>query len=146
MQMALVMFKMDGKRQEFTLAKQRTVVGRRDKCDLRIPLSSVSREHCEITIQDDVATLRDLGSTNGTLLNDDRIQKQNLKAGDEITIGPVVFTVVIDGQPADIQPIQMVLDGRRSSPNLEPKLCHAMGLDERPLSRAQEMSSETPQS
>jgi len=70
---------------------------------MRIPLSSVSREHCEITITDDGdLNLRDLGSSNGTYRNGERVQEADLDAGDHVMIGPVQFTVVIDGKPTDI--------------------------------------------
>ena len=41
MQVTLVMFKADGTRRDFPLKKDRIVVGRKNTCDLRIPLSSV---------------------------------------------------------------------------------------------------------
>ena len=62
MEVSLVMFKADGSRRDFPLAKERIVIGRKHDCDLRIPLTSVSREHCEIVLQeDDRVQLRDLG-------------------------------------------------------------------------------------
>ncbi len=104
MNVSLVMFKADGDRRDFPITRGRVVVGRKNTCDLRIPLSSVSRQHCEITLDGDQAHLRDLGSSNGTYLNDTRIQEEVLKPGDNINIGPVAFTVVIDGQPQEVQP------------------------------------------
>ncbi|MBI1337633.1 MAG: FHA domain-containing protein [Phycisphaera sp.] len=106
MNVNLVMFKSDGSRRDFVVNKDRTLLGRTNNCDLRIPLSSVSRQHCEIRL--DTAghqlTAKDLGSSNGTFLNGSRIQEAILNAGDEIQVGPVKFTVVIDGQPAQITP------------------------------------------
>ncbi len=104
MDVLLVMFKADGSRKEFPISKTRIKIGRTQRCELRVPLSSVSREHCEILIEKDGVTLRDLGSSNGTYHNHKRVQVAPLKAGDEIAIGPVVFTVVINGQPARLQP------------------------------------------
>ena len=100
----LVMFKSDGTRKEFSLSGTRMKIGRTRRCDLRVPLSSVSREHCEIVMEDRGVVIRDLGSSNGTFHNRKRIQESPLTAGDEITIGPVVFTVVIDGQPVNLLP------------------------------------------
>lgn len=104
------MFKANGERRDFALDKDRVVVGRTSHCDLRIPLSSVSREHCELRVVDGRVKLRDLGSSNGTYHNSSRVQEATLKAGDEIVIGPVVFTVVIDGNPAKIEPVQSVIE------------------------------------
>ena len=81
MDISLVMFKSDGTRRDFPLTQHRTVIGRKRSCDLRIPLTSVSRQHCEIVIEDDTATIRDLGSSNGTYHNSTRVQEQKLSAG-----------------------------------------------------------------
>lgn len=86
------------------------MVGRKNDCDLRIPLTSVSRQHCEIEVADDQIKVRDLGSSNGTYYNSTRVQEAALSAGDEIVIGPVVFTVVVDGQPEDIKPVRTIVD------------------------------------
>jgi pSer/pThr/pTyr-binding forkhead associated (FHA) protein len=115
MDVRFVMFKANGTRHEFPLRKERTVVGRTNNCDLRIPLSSVSRQHCEIMIADGKVKLRDLGSSNGTYHNSTRVTAATLKAGDEIVIGPVVFTVVIDGRPAKLEAKRTVLNTDASS-------------------------------
>jgi pSer/pThr/pTyr-binding forkhead associated (FHA) protein len=115
MEVSLVMFKSDGTRRDFPLKKQRLVVGRTNHCDLRVPLPSVSRQHCEIWVEDEEVHLRDLGSSNGTFHNKERIQHAVLGAGDEIMIGPVVFQVVIDGVPANIQPVHTVLNDQGTS-------------------------------
>lgn len=117
MQVMLVMFKADGTRRDFPLSKPRIVIGRKNTCDLRIPLSSVSRQHCEIRISEDLVSLRDLGSSNGTYHNSIRVQETELEAGDKVVIGPVVFVVVIDGKPAHIEPIRSTMPG--SNPSLD---------------------------
>jgi pSer/pThr/pTyr-binding forkhead associated (FHA) protein len=109
MEVALVMFKADGERRDFPLSKQTTVIGRKPKCDLRIPLSSVSRQHCQLEVRDDGLYCRDLGSSNGTFYNGDRIEEASLEAGGRLTIGPVHFTVVIDGQPNPVEPVKTVV-------------------------------------
>lgn len=113
MDVILVMFKADGTRRDFPVTKSRVVVGRTNTCDLRIPLTSVSRQHCEIRIEGSVVKLRDLGSSNGTYHNNTRVQEATLKAGDEVVVGPVVFTLVVDGQPSAIQPVRTVVAGRQ---------------------------------
>lgn len=96
------MYKVDGTRWDFLIEKPRIVIGRTSNCDLRIPLSSVSRQHCEIRVENGQVKLRDLGSSNGTYHNHIRVQEATLRAGDEIVVGPVAFTVVIDGQPSNV--------------------------------------------
>lgn len=115
MEVSLVMFKSDGTRRDFPLKKQRLVVGRTNHCDLRVPLPSVSRQHCEIWVEDDQVHVRDLGSSNGTFHNKERVQRGILKPGDEIMIGPVVFQVIIDGEPAEVHPVHTVLSDQSTS-------------------------------
>jgi len=110
MDLSLVMFKADGTRRDFPVTKDRIVIGRKPNCDLRIPLTSVSRQHCELRVDDGKAYVKDLGSSNGTFHNSVRVQEQALSPGDEVVVGPVVFTVVIDGEPAEIEPVRTVLD------------------------------------
>lgn len=107
MQAVLVMFRPDGERRSFSLPRTITVIGRREDCDLRIPLGEVSRKHCRFIIDNDVLRLEDLGSSNGTYHNGERIQQATINPGDTVQIGPVIFTVQIDGVPADeeIQPV-----------------------------------------
>ena len=110
MDASLVMFKADGSRRDFPLREGSMVVGRKNSCELRIPLSSVSRQHCEISLEGDQIKLKDLGSSNGTYHNSIRVQEAELEAGDEVVVGPVVFTVVVDGVPSDIKPVHTIVD------------------------------------
>src|SRR5947209_4892209 len=104
MQAVLVMFRSDGERRSFSVTRDITVVGRREDCDLRIPLGDVSRKHCRIIRNeaDGTITLEDLGSANGTFINGERIQQETFaQPGDTITVGPVSFVIQVDGVPAD---------------------------------------------
>jgi pSer/pThr/pTyr-binding forkhead associated (FHA) protein len=107
MQVVLVMFRADGQRRSFSVARDMTVIGRREDCDLRIPLSDVSRKHCRLIKDGDTLRVEDLGSSNGTFHNGQRVQTAEIGAGDTLQIGPVVFVAQIDGQPADedLQPV-----------------------------------------
>jgi predicted component of type VI protein secretion system len=101
MQVVLVMFRADGERRSFSIVRDMTVVGRREDCDLRIPLGEVSRKHCRLIKEGDTIRLEDLGSSNGTFHNAERVREATLAAGDTIQIGPVTFMVQVDGVPAD---------------------------------------------
>ena len=103
MQVVLVMFRSDGERRSFSLPRTITVIGRREDCDLRIPLSDVSRKHCRFIADGDVLRLEDLGSSNGTFVNGKRIQEAEINAGDTVHVGPVAFVVQINGVPSDEQ-------------------------------------------
>jgi len=100
----LVAFKNNSTRRDIPLKPGTTVIiGRKPDADIRIPLNEVSRAHCELSLNGSKATIKDLGSSNGTYVNDSRIEGEtSLKAGDRITVGPVLFVVQIDGKPSNI--------------------------------------------
>lgn len=106
MDVSLVMFKTDGTRRDFPLSRESVVVGRTNEADLRIPLPSVSRKHCEFAFDGEVIRLTDLGSSNGTLHNSSKVSEAVLGAGDRIDVGPVSFFVVVDGLPDDLDALR----------------------------------------
>ena len=91
MDVSLVLLKKNGSQKVFTLREGVTTIGRRSDCQLRIPLMEVSRKHCQLERNGQAVKLRDLGSRNGTFLNNDRIEEATVNPGDSIRIGPVRF-------------------------------------------------------
>ena len=106
MEINLVMFKPDGRRKDIPLSGSITIIGRGEECDLRVPLLSVSRHHCQVSIEGVELKVKDLGSSNGTYVNSSRIEEAALQAGDRLAVGPIVFTVQIDSLPSDIEPVE----------------------------------------
>jgi len=106
MDTSLVLLKKNGSHKAFPLPSTVTVIGRRDDCDLRIPLPMVSRRHCQLSLVNNKSVeLRDLGSRGGTFVNDKRVRDPiTLKAGDYIRIGPLTFVCQIDGRPEKVTP------------------------------------------
>lgn len=102
MDVNLVLLKKDGSQKPFTLPSSVTVIGRRSNCDLHIPITSVSRRHCQLNQDQGVMKIRDLGSRNGTYVNGKRVEETVIKAGDQMKVGPLTFVFQIDGQPKDI--------------------------------------------
>ncbi len=107
MNVKLIMFREDGSKRVFSLQPGSTTIGRKDDCNIRIPLAVVSRRHAEILVEEDGAVVRDLGAANGTFLNNRRVDEEDLEPGDQILIGPVVFTVVIDDSPGDEELVEI---------------------------------------
>lgn len=110
MDAVLIMFKADGQTRSFPLTHDVTIIGRREDCDLQIPLTEVSRKHCRVVKEGDALRVEDLGSSNGTFQNGQRVQEAVLQPGDYVQIGPVLFAVQIEGKPGidQIQPPQPV--------------------------------------
>jgi len=83
------------------ITKELTLVGRTAQCDLRINYRNVSKAHCVIVRTDGLLVLRDLGSTNGTRVNGQRVRRAALLPNDELAIANHTFRVVLGpGQPA----------------------------------------------
>ena len=109
MEVQLVMFTEAGERREFDLKRTISIIGRGGDCDFQIPLAMISRRHCQITRKSDRVLVKDLGSSNGSYVNNKRVLQAELHGGDILTVGPVVFTILIDGKPTDIKPIPTIV-------------------------------------
>lgn len=80
---------------EFPLAKSREIViGRSNDLDMTLIEDMVSRRHSRITSADDEIAIMDLGSTNGTFVNGEKIKRARLKEGDRILIGTSIMKLV----------------------------------------------------
>lgn len=89
---------------KMTLSKDVTKLGKRETNDLIISDKTVSREHLEIKYQADSFVLIDLGSTNGTYLNGNRVKEAYLSPGDLIKIGNTTIEFVVFDEGVKIEP------------------------------------------
>lgn len=89
---------------ELFVSKEEFLIGRGSDCDLRLPDEAVSRHHCLLRIVGDEADVSDLGSSNGTFLNGQRIVSQVVvRTGDTLRVGPHTFIIDLgDGAPLDL--------------------------------------------
>jgi pSer/pThr/pTyr-binding forkhead associated (FHA) protein len=85
---------------EFPLRPNREIIiGRSSDLDMVLVEDMVSRKHAKITTDDHVVTIQDLGSTNGTFVNGEKVRKADLKDGDRILIGTSIIKIVfVDGE------------------------------------------------
>jgi Nif-specific regulatory protein len=70
--------------------------GRESTCDWQIKDVAVSRRHCHIVREGDEFALEDLGSHNGTFVNDLPVVKRRLEHGDRIRIGNAFFVFLVN--------------------------------------------------
>jgi len=103
MDINMVLFKKDGGTKSFPVKRGAVTIGRSHNCDFQIPVISVSKKHCKLICKSDTVTIRDLDSRNGTLVNGKLISETTLSPGDSIEIGPLVFVIQIDNEPADVK-------------------------------------------
>jgi signal transduction histidine kinase len=83
----VTIFRDGRKQQEVATEKKLIVIGREAGCDIVLDERTVSRRHAEITVGDEAVVLSDLGSSNGTFVNRERVEKHTLAPDDSITIG-----------------------------------------------------------
>jgi hypothetical protein len=69
-------------------------VGRANDSDMVLVEDMVSRNHATLTVQNDTPILEDLGSTNGSFVNGDRVRRVELKEGDRILFGTSIIRLV----------------------------------------------------
>jgi pSer/pThr/pTyr-binding forkhead associated (FHA) protein len=87
----------------FELTRNELTIGRDVKNEIVINDAEVSRRHCRLSLQGDGYTIEDLGSTNGTFVNEQRVTGQRaLRSGETIRVGDnVTLTYELAGYDAD---------------------------------------------
>jgi pSer/pThr/pTyr-binding forkhead associated (FHA) protein len=97
---------------EIPVKATKFIIGRNEDCQLRPQSPLVSRHHCAILVEENSAAIEDLGSTNGTFLNGEKLAgRRELKTGDRIKVGllelEVRVPVAVGGTPkSKIQSVQ----------------------------------------
>ena len=87
---------------EIQIDQPEFLIGRGADCDLRLRISSVSRHHCMIRLDSEEASVVDLGSSNGTFLNENRVRSQTaLHTGDVLQVGVRRFDVALGDDPLE---------------------------------------------
>lgn len=82
------------------LDRPEMVIGRSRYADIHISERALSQQHCKLTRHGEHHRLFDLGSTNGTFVNDMRVQQADLKPGDVVRTGETIFTYMSGSQPS----------------------------------------------
>ena len=82
---------------KYNLEAPSIIVGRSSKTEIQIDQESVSRNHCKLINTGKSIILRDLGSTNGTYVNDELVDEHVLRDGDLIKIGRTIFKFLTGG-------------------------------------------------
>jgi serine/threonine protein kinase len=78
---------------EFRIFQDKTVMGRSSDCDIPVRAADVSKRHCQILLQRGEVWVEDLGSANGTFINDQRVKRAVLEDGDRLRLADCEFTV-----------------------------------------------------
>jgi two-component system cell cycle response regulator len=84
----------------FSLDLDEMIVGRDANCEISVPIDTVSRRHCRLRQRGGAVFVTDLGSTNGTAVNDDVLPANEefaLRSGDRIRVGSAIFKFLRGG-------------------------------------------------
>jgi pSer/pThr/pTyr-binding forkhead associated (FHA) protein len=82
--------------------------GRSVHADITIGDALLSRTHCELTRSDDGFVIRDLESTNGTLVNGETVNQALLKPNDTVILGNARFVVAVGDDSANVSDVELV--------------------------------------
>src|SRR5262249_13489398 len=88
------------------IVKDMTLVGRKEDCDLNLDHKSVSKLHCVIVKTDGLLLVRDLGSTNGTRVNGQRVRRAALLPNDQLHIASVKYRVSLGPGESAVSPTE----------------------------------------
>ncbi len=91
------------------------VIGRQSDLDLVLAEEMVSRKHARIMVRGDEVTLQDLGSTNGTFVNGQRVKRARLSEGDRVLIGSSLLKLVLAEPGADEKTDAQILEGLQAA-------------------------------
>jgi len=99
---------------EIVLDPLPVTLGRSDEAHIRINDRWVSRVNCEIDLVDDALVVRDLESSNGTLVNGEHVTEQYLRPGDKLTVGMSTFIVSFNGRKRKLSPTESTLQQQKA--------------------------------
>ena len=105
------------------IVKDMVLVGRKEDCDLNLDHKSVSKLHCVIVKTDGLLLVRDLGSTNGTRVNGQRVRRAALLTNDQLGVASLRFKVHLGPGQAPPSPAEhtMQLDAADVAALMQPK-------------------------
>lgn len=111
-----------GKR--WSLDAPESTIGRDAACDVSLPIDTVSRRHCRVAVRGTTVTVTDLGSTNGTAVNDEPIAPNHeiaLRSGDRVRVGSAILKFLRGGDVESLYHEEiyrtMVADGLTGAAN-----------------------------
>ena len=122
---------------EFPLQSDREIViGRSSDLDMVLVEDMVSRKHARLTTNGNEIVIQDLGSTNGTFVNGEKIKRVRLREGDRILIGTsIIKLIAVDGASN-----QAATFPHPQGPGVEPASTQATGGPKRTIAGARSMA------
>jgi len=88
------------------------IIGRKPECNIQLDEKMVSGQHAQITVKPDEILLKDLDSTNGTIVNGQEVREKILKTGDQVSIGNYKLIFVREHGETEDPDATMVVSSR----------------------------------
>ena len=96
--------------------KTANVVGRSNECDITLAAAHLSRRHAELRVKNGLLYVKDLGSSNGTYVNGERVKESRVKRGDDLRFDTLSFGVIGPSDDLDKTTVRTVPKGVASTP------------------------------
>jgi hypothetical protein len=109
------------------------LIGRSSDLDMVLVEDMVSRKHARIQTQGDQIWIEDLGSTNGTFVNGEKIKRARLKEGDRVLIGTSILKVIAGDAPKDATEAKKELENVAQRKNNSQQRTMSGSIEEVPL-------------
>ena len=100
----LVVQSPEQKGRSYELKVDKTTIGRVEDNTFQIADASVSSHHCEILLRGTDVVIKDLNSTNGTFINDEKVSESILKPGQKLRLGQVELSLETGDSPFSSAP------------------------------------------
>ena len=99
----------------FELTEEGLILGRGLKCDVQLPAGVISRRHCKVSCVGQSIVVEDLASTNGTYLDNQRIDRAFLTPSNQLRVGPFLLKLEYKGF-MEIRAQNQLLEAARLDP------------------------------
>ena len=109
--------------QSFYPVEGTVTIGRDESCDITVPVSHLSRKHAQLTVSGSYMVVKDLGSTNGTFLNGEKITHGRARPGDKLRFDVVNFSVTGPQSDVDqtiVRPVSAAVTQQKASSQSTP--------------------------
>ena len=138
-QASLVYTAADGNKQDLVLrAGEDTTIGRHPNCSLTISQPSVSRRHARLWFDQGVWFVEDLQSSNGTFVNNRRINRAQLTEGDELRCGDFLLTYMIEEKTRAVRTSERSEKAPPAPPSPQVSNRATVGLESPPFDKKEE--------
>ena len=116
---------------EIPLKKEELIIGRRPNCDIQLDFENISGKHCLLKFVRGTWHVRDLGSSNGTTVNGQKISSEHgLLSDDELGIAGHFFALEYDAAaPTSVMDANMILEEEMTESPRQHSLMELAGLE-----------------